>query len=397
MLHFQEARQLIIQHAREYGTEQMPLTRANGRVLARDVVADRDYPPFHRSAMDGFACRIEDFENHDFLTLSKEIQAGDADTGSLEPGRAAKIFTGAALPEGANAVIRKEDAHFEKHKLFKPEKPLSNFENVARKGEDVQQEASLLQKGNPVSMANMTALATVGSYELEVQQLPKVGIIQTGNEIVSINKTPGTHQIRSSHEWVISAFLNQYNIEPFQIWHVFDQYEDMNDVIQKALESADIILITGGVSAGDYDMVPEVLQNNRVEQVFHKVQIKPGKPLWFGHHPEEKVVFGFPGNPLSTQISCKLFLEPYLRAAFSMKPLEPVYLPLMGERNKKNDLDHFFPANLYNDASGQTNIQEKLNNGSGDITACINTEGFAWHPGNKQTLDNGEKVGFWRW
>jgi molybdopterin molybdotransferase len=233
-------------------------------------------------------------------------------------------------------------------------------------------------------------LASLGYHRLRVFTRPRIALITTGDEIKEPEETVAPHQIRNSNRYVLEALLGQMHLT----CHSF-KAADSPQAITEILEQVahyELIILTGGVSMGEADFVPAVLSNFGVEKILHKTAIKPGKPMWVGKS-KNGLVFGLPGNPLSCQITFKLFIEPYLRAATAQPKLTPMLLPLAHERAKKSDLDEFFPC--YFTPEGQ--VASASFNGSGDITAALHTQGFARHPKDEPIIEVATKVEFWFW
>ena len=227
-----------------------------------------------------------------------------------------------------------------------------------------------------------------------VQKPPSVGLISTGDEIVPIHQKPSAVQIRDSNSYAIASFLESYKIPIFYKGLVSDNKEHLKQTIRNSL-SNDITIISGGVSAGDADFVPEVLLELGVVKVFHKVQIKPGKPLWFGVYEGNKVVFSLPGNPISVQVAYKIFIEPYLRKCLGLSSLPIFRLPILADRTKKVKFDEYFPCKVVtNDISGLMPIKF---NGSGDISGTFNSDGIALQPSEKEILSQNDICEFIFW
>jgi molybdopterin molybdotransferase len=358
-------------------------------VLAEDILADRDYPPFNRSAMDGYAINSKDWnEGIRSFQVQEVIYAGSIPQTALQAGAAFKIMTGASVPLSADTVVRREDAEeLEGFVAFKIES-LSPFQNIARKGEDLKTNAVAISRSTRCSAAVISTLATVGKSRVLVERLPNVAIFTTGNEVKGLNETLSEVEIRNSNYYLIRSLLKQWSIVPSVHQHLIDDKDELKQTIEKALE-VDMIILSGGVSAGDADYVPEVLEALGVKKLFHRVAIKPGKPFWCGYIPNGPIVFALPGNPFSSFVTFKLFIESYLRKCWSLPPIPYYKSTLSGLKKKKTSFDEFFPARLENFG---TEIQLSNLNGSGDIRLGTDAQILAIHPAEQGDIKDGETL-----
>ncbi|TGK21000.1 molybdopterin molybdenumtransferase MoeA [Leptospira fluminis] len=393
MISLQEAISLIVSHAESSSSENLSLSESTGRILAESVVADRDYPPFRRATMDGFAVRSNGFSADRIYAYKSEVSAGMSL--ELQPGeQAVRIMTGAPVPEGLNAVIKVEDSIEEKKGFVRFRLPsVKENLNIALKGEDLKKGEPVLPAGQKIDASTLSLLASLGKKSVQVSRLPKVHIVSTGNEVISVEEEPLPWQIRDSNSYTIRAGLFKFGILPQKTTLAGDEKSVLRESLTEGLDS-DILILSGGVSMGNYDLVPSVLADLGVEQIFHKIMIKPGKPIWFGKK-KSTVIFGLPGNPFSVQVCFRIFVEAYLRKFSGMPPERPLLLPLAGSRKKKNKLAEFFPAIL--DSSDQTKVSPKIFNGSGDVTAGLFSEGIALHPAEREELADGDPIEFHFW
>ncbi|WP_081671113.1 gephyrin-like molybdotransferase Glp [Sporocytophaga myxococcoides] len=395
MLTVTEARNLILQQARSFGIETILLSEAYERVLAEDIYTDRDYPPFNRSAMDGYALKFKDLSNHKEFRLVDDMLAGERIKSLTEEGTCIKIMTGAPVPEGADLVIRVEDSEINDGMVKFKSLPFRNWLNIAMQGEDSRIGEMVLKKSTIIHASTSGLLASLGRSNVKVYSLPKVSIISTGNEIKAVGDFVLPHQIRDSNSYTIASFFQHYNIEIVSRKLVSDRKEEIKHAIE-SLKDMDILILSGGVSMGDADFVPEVLNACGVKTIFHKVQIKPGKPLWFGILDNKTVVFALPGNPVSCQVAFKVFIEPFLRACFGLTACQTIKLPLTSARKKKSSFEEYFPCILlpYGPHSG---LQQIRNNGSGDFTSITRSAGLSVHPAEIEELKEGDVVEFIPW
>ncbi|OCX53322.1 hypothetical protein BEL04_03185 [Mucilaginibacter sp. PPCGB 2223] len=389
MLKFTEAQQLIRNLSRSFGEEEIALADVEGRILAEDIYADRDYPPFNRAAMDGYAVNIADWEAgiREFQ-VQQVIYAGELGQEDLKPGTCYKIMTGAPVPSSANAVIRREDAEQTGDVVNFDLKNIKLYQSISRQGEDMQNGELILPKGTKCSFAAISILAALGKSCVKVHSLPKVALFTTGNELVEVGMLVSDTQIRNSNQYLLKSLLKKWLIRPTICKHVIDDKMQLKTALAEAL-SCDIIVTCGGVSAGDADYLPEVLENLSVKKLFHKVAIKPGKPIWCGQMPNGGMVFALPGNPVSCMVTFKLFIETYLVACLGAGISKILTLPFKGTRTHTANLDEFFPVTI----SGKpASVQAITINSSGDIRLGLHADALAHHPVEVAELNNGSVV-----
>lgn len=397
MQSIQNALQLILSNKRNFGTEFVSIHDCLDRILAADIFADRDYPPFNRATMDGYAIISQDINigKNNLLKITDTIHAGEAKQFALESGNCIKIMTGAPVPKRANAVIRIEDTHINGHEIHFNVKQVKENQNIAIQGEDARKGDLLIKKGTKLNPNSISLLAVTGHAKLEVYKLPIIAIVSTGNEIVAVESVIQPHQIRDSNVHTLKNSLLNYCISAIQTALIVDDKIALKNTISELLNT-DIIIISGGVSKGDADYVPEILKHLGVIEIFHRVSIKPGNPLWFGKMPNGGVVFGLPGNPISVQVGYKVFIESFIRKCFDMEPIEPLFLPLLGEKSKKSNFTEYFPCKLTHENKKSGLAINKMNT-SGDISTTNNSDGIAIHPSEIQTIEKGEFVEFYFW
>ncbi len=308
MIQFDEALTIAMESARPVEAERVALTAACGRVLAGDVASDMDMPPFNKSAMDGYACRREDLG--DELDVLETIPAGQPPTKPVGPGQCSKIMTGAEVPEGADCVIMVEftEETVAGRVRFTAEKTQNN---VCLRGEDVKSGQVVLERGTLVHPEEVAVLATVGCAEPLVARKVRLGIISTGSEIVEPSVRPGPSQIRNSNSYQLLAQAERMCVAPIYYGVAADTRESLHGMIDRALDECDVVMLSGGVSMGEFDLVPEVLRDNGVEILYDKVATKPGRPTTFGKSTRA-LVFGLPGNPVSTFVLFEVLVKPVL-------------------------------------------------------------------------------------
>ncbi|MEP6711164.1 MAG: molybdopterin molybdotransferase MoeA [Ferruginibacter sp.] len=385
MINYQEAQRQILLFTKILKNETISLDEAYGRVLAETVTADRDYPPFNRATMDGYAINCKDYDSGTReYNIASTIYAGQENTVTLLPGECYKIMTGAAVPLQADIIIKKEDAGTTDKKIIIKTNSCKAFQNIARQGEDIKAGSIIIDENKRCTPAVMSLLAALGKHKVEVKQFPFISIFTTGNEIVPIEKTGvSTVQIRNSNQYLLKALLKEWNIIPQVCTHIPDDRAALKLAFTNALAS-DIVIINGGISAGDTDYVAETLIGIGVKMIFHKVAIRPGKPFWCGVMPNGGLAFALPGNPFSCMVTFNLFVKPYLTACFGLLPQPFLKLPLIDSRIKKTSLDDFFPVQVQPDPAS---LKALHFNTSGDIKATIFADGIALHPSQIDMLE----------
>jgi molybdopterin molybdotransferase len=369
----EQALAIIAAKARPFKKENIPLEEAMGRIIAEDIYADRDYPPFNRAAMDGYAIIQTDWENgiRDYQ-VQEVIFTSQAASQPLVSGACYKIMTGAATPESANVIIKIEDAIVTGNRVWLYADKIKPFQNIARRGEDCCRGAILLTAPAKCTPQVVSLLATLGKVNVEVYRMPSVALLTTGDEVVDPAAAVGPYQIRNSNQYLLRSLLAQWHIKPVMVSHVPDQQSALRKSLECALR-ADLVIINGAVSGGDADYVPAVLAELGVETLFHKVSIRPGKPLLVGEKPQGAMVFALPGNPLSCLTTFQVFVEHYLYRCCNFEEQPVQSLPLLREKSKKHALTEYFPV-CYEVSGG---LNQLPNNGSGDVRAVIKASGLA--------------------
>ncbi|XDD45830.1 molybdopterin molybdotransferase MoeA [Leptospira sp. WS39.C2] len=396
MISYLEALELILKESIPFGNEFVPIGESFGRVNSENILADRDYPPFHRSAMDGFAISSNEFSNKKTYVYNRELHAGETIT-KLPNESTIRIMTGAPVPDGYDAVIKIEDTKLseengKKTVLFQNSE-IRAWLNIAKQGEDAKKGDLLLPIGTSINISEISLLASLGIDSVPVFSLPKVKIISTGNEVVPIEILPLPHQIRDSNSFTITASLAKFKIIPHSITHVIDDESKMRNAVEQGLDS-DILILSGGVSVGEKDLVPSILNQLGVSTIFHKTAIKPGKPIWFGKKGKT-FVFGLPGNPMSVQTCFRILIDPFLRKSLGLQKEIFLKLPFSDSKNKKHNLTEFFPVRLF--TKDKTYISPIPFNGSGDIKAGRFSDGLAIFPQNQNQLLPEEMIEFLPW
>ena len=348
MISVAEAKSLIQENVSPMPVHPVSLALAAGHTLSTDIYAKHDIPAFEQSSMDGYALRFEDKDLP--LTITGEMQAGVATQFQLLAGQAARIFTGAPLPSGADTVVMQEKVTVNNGMLTILDTQLSKGLNVRHKGAEVAKGALAISKGSQLSPAAIGFIAGIGYAELEVHQTPAVGIIVTGKELQQPGRELNFGQVYESNSYSLTAALQQCGLNDINFYLADDHLEELTAVLQEALTQNDVVLLTGGVSVGDYDFVIRAAEQCGIKQIFHKVKQKPGKPLYFGKK-EAKVVFGLPGNPSSVLSCFYQYVLPALEKMASRKSrLKVVEAVLTQDCTKAAGLTHFLKAH-FNDGN----------------------------------------------
>jgi molybdopterin molybdotransferase len=358
--------------------------------LAQQLQADRAYPPFHRSTRDGYAVRAAEATAGGALRCTGEIRAGDEVAATLPAGACVQIMTGAAVPPDADAVVMIE---FTKRDgdLVRFERHTQIGQNIVARGSEAGAAEVILEPGTRLGYAELALAAQVGAAELLCAQKPRVAILSTGDEIVNVNETPGPCQIRNSNSVSLAAQVRLAGGEPVILGNAADRTEDLQEKIVQGLKE-DVLVLSGGVSMGKYDLVEPVLKALGAEFYFNAVAIRPGKPVVFAKCGNS-FVFGLPGNPISTMVTFELFVTPALDllSGADARPLPLVEASLSESLQDKPGLTHFLPARLTWWGT-MPQVRALRWHGSGDIAASVQANCFIVFPAEKTTISMGERV-----
>jgi len=404
VLSFEDARHLVQRHAtlvQPVGTETVDLLSAFGRVLAEPIIADRDLPPFSRSTRDGYAVRSADMARVPVsLNLIGEIRAGEKAANlpaNVAGGQTVSIMTGAPVPEGADAVVMVEYSSAN-GKRIELSRSAHAGENVVPRGAEARQGSVLVEPGRRLNEAAIGLAASVGKSRVSVYKRPRVAVLSTGDEIVDIESTPASTEIRNSNIYSLAVQIQQAGGDSVRLPIAPDEPKRLRDLIEQGLE-ADLLLMTGGVSMGRYDLVEQVLSDLKAEFFFTGAQIQPGRPVVFGRNVARAremrptYFFGLPGNPVSTMVTFELFGRPMLEALAGMlpRPLMFVQAKLKSETKVKPGLKRFLPAILSGEFEN-TQVELVQWQGSGDIAAVGRANCYIVIPADRERLAAGEFV-----
>jgi molybdopterin molybdotransferase len=356
MISVNEAKKIIQQIVQSLSPVRLPLQDAAGLVLAEDIYASIDIPAFEQSSMDGYAIRFTDKD--DPLQIVGEMAAGTANKAVLQPNQAFRIFTGAPLPQGADTVVMQEKVRIEAGKLIIEDPQLQQGSNVRNKGAEVRQGTIAMPENTYLSAAAVGFLAGIGLTHVPVFPQPSVAIILTGNELQQPGVALEFGQVYEANSVMLRVALQKAGIQRIQVFRAADDLQVLEQVLTQALDSSELVLLTGGVSVGDYDFVVQAAESCGVVRHFHKIRQKPGKPLFFGSKAD-KIIFGLPGNP-SSVLTC--FYEYVLPAieAMLIKPecIEEVGATLTHDYPKAPGLTHFLKGRYENGKATPLHAQE---------------------------------------
>jgi molybdopterin molybdotransferase len=382
-------------------SQRIELALAAGRVLAAPLLADRDQPPFARSTRDGFACRAAEASTHKLLALAGTTHAGDAPGAPLPPGAVWEIMTGAPVPTGADAVMMLEHVETAKGRVrLLPPRKIEAGENVVAQGAQAREGDVLLPAGTAVTFAQIALAAACGYASLEVFVRPRVAILTTGDELAPVESAPPPGQIRNSNAPMLAAMVAAAGAEPWVLPTAADTAEALDAALAQAAQ-ADLLVVTGGVSAGKFDLVEPALERMGARFHFIGVRIQPGKPLVFGELPRKGLAalpfFGLPGNPISSAVTFLLFATQVLAGLGGSNEAGPRFalarLRPAADRHGKPGLTRFLPASCTFGADGQMPEVEFVPwHGSGDLAALARSNCFLVVPEEAHRLEAGAIV-----
>ncbi|MGO1245050.1 MAG: molybdopterin molybdotransferase MoeA [Sphingobacterium sp.] len=387
----QQTHAIIRAQAHPFTAVDCDIDHLDRHVLDEDIFADRDYPPFDRVAMDGIALRYTDWQSGTRrFRIKSEVFAGDRATGEIGAGECFVIMTGAACPVSADTVIRKEDLVYHGEMVEVTSAALKPYQNIAKKAEDCSKGERILPRGRLCGPSVVALLAALGKPSVRVSKMPSTAIVTTGSEIVGVENKVRRFQIRNSNGHLLVSMLKKWNITPEYKIHVKDSKKALFSALEEALKS-ELVLINGGISAGDADYVLEMLQALDVEILVSRVAIKPGKPFTLGRSKNGTLVFALPGNPLSCMVTFILFVENYLQACSGILPERCNLASVNFHRKNNSGFDEFFPVR---DNPNGIGLELMQYNGSGDITAGLEASGFGWHPRELSDLHPGQQISY---
>jgi molybdopterin molybdotransferase len=393
MLSIDEALKLVLEYAKPLPAVATQMEEALGSVLAETIVSDVDSPPHDKSIVDGYAVIAADItEGAAELTVIEEVTAGAVPTKAVERGTATRIMTGAPVPRGADAVVMIEQTELRGSRVRINGVAMRSGQNIVRRASSLARGQTVLQPGKLVRPIEMGLLAEVGQATASMIPQPTVGVLVTGNELVGPSVVPGPGQIRNSNTYLLQGLVQQAGGRVSDLGIARDEAAELSRDIHAGL-SRDVLILSGGVSAGVLDLVPKVLTDLGVTEVFHKVNLKPGKPMWFGHkrHGEgdSGLVFGLPGNPVSSLVCFELFVRPAIQKMRGLTPtgLKRAAARLSCDHQQRGDRPTYWPAVI--ESERVTPLTWK---GSGDLRTLADANCLAFFPAGERVFGEGEQV-----
>lgn len=391
MISVAEAIQIVRQQTRPLPTERVKLEHVLNRVLAEDVIADSDLPPFDRSQMDGYAVRAEETAAAPVrLRIAGESAAGRGWHHELKEGEAVRIMTGAPVPAGADSVQQVELTHELKDgTVVELLESVELGKSIVKRGAEIQAGETVLQRGTHINAAMMAVLAAFGYAEVAVAQRPRVGVLATGTELVSVNEKPGQDQIRDSNNYSIAAYAQLTGALVERLPLARDETSVLTNQIAQAMEKCDVVITSGGVSMGVYDVTKSALHELSAEIFFERVALRPGKPTVFARLPNGTLVFGLPGNPVSVAVTFNLFARTALLAMQgASEPALKHDSALLARSVKRNlDRESYLPAQLTTNDDGELIAFPLKWGGSSDFVAFALTTALVIVPAGTKALE----------
>ncbi|MEO0897607.1 MAG: molybdopterin molybdotransferase MoeA [Bacteroidota bacterium] len=390
MITVADATDIVLSHLYQPTPVSLPLNQCSGRILQEDLVADRDFPPFNRATRDGIALNHKVFANgRTEFRIQATAGAGSPQLTLQDQNDCIEIMTGAILPLGCDSVIRYEDLDIADGMARVRIDELTQGQAVHPKGSDRKKGDHIVYKGSFISPAEVGVAATIGRSELLVSSLPRTMLISTGDELVPISHQPEPYQIRQSNTHKLQTVLAKWGIQA-DMMHFSDDPVVIEAGIKQITSDYDLIIISGGVSKGKYDYLPNALDKVGVEKYFHRVRQRPGKPFWFGAVPNEATIFALPGNPVSSFVCAMRYLQPWLRASLGQAPFAPLYAELAAPITFTPELTYFAQVLLSYTREGKIIAHPVEGHGSGDLANLTNSSAFMELPQDEDHFEVGE-------
>lgn len=392
MISVVHALQTVLSTTQDFGVEQIPFLKSVGRILKETIYADRDFPPFNRVSMDGISINYTAFKNGQRSFKIVGVQAAGSVKKTLQNSEnCIEVMTGSVLPDNTNTVIRYEDVLIENGIATISVTTIKEGQNIHQKGKDGKLGDLLIKQNTTISAAEIGVLATVGKSFVNVAKLPKIMIVSTGDELVGVEEIPLEYQIRRSNVFTLVSLLEKLKI-PSETAHITDDKPILKSKIKTYLQEYDVLLFSGAVSKGKFDFLPEVFDELGVDKLFHKVAQRPGKPFWFGstastcfsaqnvdqndreNNKKNTIVFGFPGNPISTFVNCLAYFYPWYYKSVGLEVVQETAI-LASDVSFKPNLTYFLQVKL-NDRYGHLIASPIAGNGSGDLASLVHADAF---------------------
>lgn len=383
-----EATNIISANLFKPRVERVPVTDCVGKVLAEAIIADRDFPAFHRVSMDGIAIlhRAWAAGTRSFQVAGTQA-AGEEQKTLADPQQCLEVMTGAVLPAGSDTVIRYEDVEIQNGVATPGIEVIKPWQSVHIQGTDARMGEVLLEPGQVISPSEVALMASVGKGAVEVFSLPRFAIISTGDELVDIHEQPAPYQIRRSNSYALQSALRDMGADA-TIFHLEDERMAMEKSLRAIIEQFDVLVLSGGVSKGKYDFVPAALEHTGIRKLFHQVSQRPGKPFLFGRSDSGKVAFALPGNPVSTFMCFYRYVRPWIQRSLGA-PVQEAKAVLGTDFAFANPLTCFLQVSVVNE-EGRMVAYPNPGGGSGDFANLKNVSGFLELPLEKSAFRVGE-------
>lgn len=390
MITVEEAERIIDAQCQDFGIEEISLASSLGRILREPIYADRDFPPYDRVTMDGIAIVFDQFKSGQrIFPIEGVAAAGDTQKTLKSAENCLEVMTGAIMPAVVDTVIPYEQLTIADGVATINLEELTQKQNIHFKGLDRKKGDLIIDKGIRMSSSEVGVCSTVGKARIQVSRLPKTVVISSGDELVEIDENPLPHQIRKSNVYRLTTVLKSYNID-VKTAHLADDYKAILATLKGYLERYDLIILSGGVSMGKFDFLPQALEELKVEKLFHKIKQRPGKPFWFGKYKDKTTVFAFPGNPVSSFMCMQQYFKPWLDESLQFRGKKMMKAKLAEEVYFKPDLTYFLEVNLSFNDLGEIVAYPAKGNGSGDLANLVEAEAFIQLPRGRDTFEKGE-------
>lgn len=405
MISVQEAEQLILEHSLQFPQVKCPLALSPAKILQENIYAERDAPPFHRVTMDGVALSLAAWEQGRRQFSIEGVQkAGDPAMTLKDPLKVLEVMTGAPLPKGCEGVIPYEELLIKDSvcTVINKSFPFEKMLNIHQQGSDHRKGDLVLSQGALIRSPHLGVAASSGKKDLLVSESPAIAIISTGDELVDFEQTPLEYQVRRSNPWALQGELTAQGFHQIELFHLRDNESEMLMTLQELMKRFPILIISGGVSKGKFDYIPQVLSDLQVQKIFHEVRQRPGKPFWFGVNKQSgktsHMVFGLPGNPCSCLMTLRRYIVPLFCAKVGKSDMgnkEQVMLAEDFPFAKK--LTFFLPVRLQRDGRGKWAAYPQRTHGSGDYGSLAESDGFIELPEERELFLKGEFFDYYPW
>ena len=399
MISATQATQLILESIIPFKDKSVEIEKITGRILRQSVFAERDQPPFNRATMDGIAIRFSSFKsNKRKYRIAATAYAGEPIKELIDPNDCIEIMTGAVIPNKADCIIPVEYLSFINRSAqinlnYKAEK--NHF--IHKKGSDYKRGTELLRPGKKITPMDIAIITSCGLESVLVSKQPTISILSNGNELISGNRAIKPHQIRLSNGPSIISMLQQQGFDKCVHEHLIDEKSILRKRISNHLDKSNIVIISGGVSMGKTDFIPDILKELAVDCVFHKISQRPGKPMWFGIGPQKQAIFSLPGNPVSSLTCSRQYVIPALYHASSYQIGPQEYVEIEQDITYKPKLTNFLPVKTKAKTNGKLIAKPIFTNTSGDFRALSDTDGYIELKSEKTHFKKGQNIPFHRW